>query len=373
MSKRQRFSVKDLPIISEGRESIVYNLGQGKAIKLFLDPDDEDFHGDADDARKKLQAMQTKLFDFPKNLPERVIGPQDLANDSGQICGYTMRYLDGATELAKYGEKPFRREKNIDNKDMANNVIVPVFRDLHHTVSKIHEANVIIGDFRDTNVLVKGNAAYIIDADSFQFGAYPCGVGVPDFTDPLLFDDLAEDFVLKKGVKASTDTDWYAYTAMLARSLLLVKPYGGTYVPNENISLRERIRQRITIFHEDVDLPPWATHPSALPDDLLQYFKAVLGRKNKRGIFPARLLEMRWIECPDCGVEHARSKCPKCQGLVLTTLISSQRVVHPQRPPRAPSPVIPPQKPRGQNQFKDALRDFVKGFKKGWFKPFFFS
>lgn len=346
---RKKFNAEDLKFIDEGEESLVRKLCQGVAIKLFRDPDDKDFRGDADAARKRIQTMQTKLFEFPKNLPERVLTLQELATDqSGKIIGYTMRYLDGATDLEKYGEKEFREKMGIDNKDIVNNIILPVFRDLHHTVSDIHELEVVIGDFNDTNVLVKDNAAYIIDADSFQFRSpsrfYPGVMLKGDFTDPLLilYDKSSQKLKLKKGALASTDTDWYAYNVMLVRSLLLVKPYGGTYKSDENITDRDRIRERITIFHKDevshksdMELPEWAIHPDMLPDDLLQHFYEVFGKNNKREPFPAYLLDMRWTRCSQCGAEHARARCPNCH----------------------------------RKKSKGFLEGFKKGFKKG-FDPF---
>jgi H/ACA ribonucleoprotein complex subunit 3 len=171
-------------------------------------------------------------------------------------------------------------------------------------------------------VLIKDKAAYIIDADSFQFRSpsrfYPGVMLKDDFTDPLLYDKSSQDLKLKKGARASIDTDWYAYNAMLMQSLLLVKPYGGKYTHNVKIEATERIRLGFTIFNKDVDLPDWAIHPSMLPDNLLQHFYEVFGADNKRGSFPEYLLNMYWTKCTNCGAEHARTRCPNCYRTVTS-------------------------------------------------------
>src|SRR4051794_39426832 len=117
MGVRDRFNVGDLPPhISEGGEALIFvdqKRFPGKALKLFLDPDEDDFSGDekkAAAARQKLSEIQRKLVEFPKSLPERVMVPIELARDPDappgkQIAGYYMRHVEGATELQRFSEK----------------------------------------------------------------------------------------------------------------------------------------------------------------------------------------------------------------------------------------------------------------------------
>jgi hypothetical protein len=241
--------------------------------------------------------------------------PLKLARDpdapSGMtVAGYFMHFLKGAEQLAHYKKRDFLNGLGIEHVDILNWTILPVFRDLHNTVTELHrhKPQVLIGDFSDTNVLVKGSSAYLCDADSFGFGKYPARMGKPEFSDPLLS---------KKG--PSPDTDWYAYTVLLVQSLLGVMPYGGRYfLPGKKMPmpLEKRIRQRISVFHEGVKptefATKWTISPTMLPDNLIEHFKAVFGHKDKRGIFPAQLLDMRWSRCVKCQAVHARTKCPAC-------------------------------------------------------------
>jgi len=142
-------------------------------------------------ARERLALHQQKLMQFPQSLPERVIAPQGLVmNQSGRrILGYTMPLLTNAEVLLRYCD---RRRRVGDHRQVQQAVttqsIVDLFLDLHETVAKLHFADVVIGDFNDLNILVQGTQAFLIDADSFQFGSFPCSVFTARFVDPLLCD-----------------------------------------------------------------------------------------------------------------------------------------------------------------------------------------
>ncbi len=298
---------------SRGEADVYFDNVNSRAVKVFKGPDHPDikgFKGDEDTAEEKIKLMKEKLPNFPQNLPKRVITPKELARDENdRILGYTMRYVDGANELGNYSNPSFHENAGLSN-EKANEIVLAVFRDLHHTVTEIHEADVVIGDFSDDNVLVKENKAYIIDADSFQFGKYRSTMFKPDFLDPKLIEPKGKDLNIKEGAKQTPDTDWYAYDVMLLQSLLLVKPYGGTYKRDPLISPEGRLKNRITIFNKEVELPEDIIPHYMLPDDLIQHFEDVFSKKDKRGEFPDYLLDMKWKKC-GCGAEHSRAACPK--------------------------------------------------------------
>jgi hypothetical protein len=90
----------------------------------------------------------------------------------------------------------------------------------------------------------------------------------------------------------------------------------------------ERIDKRINIFHEDVKLPECAAEPSVLPDNLIEHCKAVFGQKNKRGIFPLHLLDMRWVRCVKCQAIHARVRCPTCGAVIAEAPEETQEAIN---------------------------------------------
>ncbi len=313
--------------IGKGGEADVYDIGGEKALKIFKPPDHLDYKDEPHEqtaARERIAEHQRKLPAFPKGLPSRVIAPEELATGrSGQqILGYSMTFLQGAEVLLRYADKNFR-QSGVDS-----NAVVEIFQDLHTTVQAIHKAQVVLGDFNDLNVLVKGTDAYVIDADSFQFGKFLCRVFTAKFVDPLLCDPKQTRLVLNQ--PHTEDSDWYAYAVMLMQCLLFVGPFGGVYRPKDlanRIPHDARPLHRITVFHPDVRYPKPAVPADRLPDDLLERFRQVFA-EDKRGEFPVKLLEdLRWTKCTKCGTEHARRVCPECaQGVRLPVVTVRGRV-----------------------------------------------
>ncbi|MFH1430526.1 MAG: hypothetical protein ABIG71_03330 [Candidatus Uhrbacteria bacterium] len=320
--KRIRVSPKQA--IGKGGEADVYDIGKGLALKIFKQPNHPDYQGqpiEQQGAKERINAHQKKLPAFPKGLPKHVIVPEVLAHNQKQrVIGYAMPLVSGAELLRRYGERSFR------SGGVPNSAVVDIFRDLHGTVHGTHAANVVIGDFNDLNVLVRGTDAWLIDADSFQFGPFPCRMFTARFVDPLLCDPKQPHLMLAHPHNA--DSDWYAYAVMLMQSLLFVDPYGGVYRPKEKrqrCTHDERPLKRITVFHPEVKYPKPAVPYGVLPDDLLQYFHLMF-EKDKRGEFPALLLEnLRWTSCGQCGTEHARSVCPNCAA--AAPVATKQKVV----------------------------------------------
>jgi len=294
----------------KGGEADVYKV-QGKAIKIFKQPNHPDLTNSPEEqagARHRLQIHQTKLPNFPKNLPSKVISPEGIVKDkAGNILGYSMPLIEGTEVLLRYSDKKFRRS-------IPSQSIVDIFLSLHETVGKIHDSNVVIGDFNDLNILVKNSEAYVIDADSFQFKSFPCTVFTARFVDPLVCDPNANGLVLSQ--THNWESDWYAFTVMLMQSLLFVDPYGGIYRPKDaskRVTAGLRPLHRITVFNPEVRYPKPALPLDRLPEELLEHFKQVF-ENDLRGKFPRQLLEsLHWQVCPSCSTEHARSYCPVCQ------------------------------------------------------------
>ncbi|MDJ0737844.1 MAG: hypothetical protein QNJ47_27935 [Nostocaceae cyanobacterium] len=318
----KRIKLNPRHAIGKGGEADVFDIGKGKALKLFKSPSHPDYQGlphEQKAARERLQIHQQKLPAFPCNLPQKVIAPEELVTDKNgkTILGYTMPFIKDAEVLLKYGERSFRQG------GVSQQTVVSIFKDLRETVSQLHFAGIVIGDFNDLNVLIKGIEAYFIDADSFQFGSFPCQVFTARFVDPILCDAKANQPLLK--LPHNSESDWYAFTVMLMQSLLFVEPYGGVYkpkTPSEKIPHAARPLHRITIFHPQVRYPKPAIPYKVLPDELLHYFHQVF-EKDIRGEFPQHLLEnLHWTKCTNCGTEHGRPTCPDCTHPVPSTIKS---------------------------------------------------
>jgi H/ACA ribonucleoprotein complex subunit 3 len=310
---QKRIKVNPKNAIGKGGEADIYDLKNGKVLKLFKPADHPDYELLPQEqlaAKARIALHQQKLPAFPQNLPMRVIKPEALATDKqGMILGYAMPFLQNTVPLLKYSDRNYRQTNGISQQ-----FITELFRDLHESVIKIHQANVTIGDFNDLNLLVSDHQVHLIDADSFQFGQFPCQVFTARFVDPILCDRQANQPILTSS--HNPESDWYAFTVMLMQSLLYVDPYGGVYKPKSQtaqIPHSARPLHRITIFHPDVRYPKPAIPYKVLSDDLLHHFHNCF-EKDWRGDFPQNLLSsMRWTKCNQCGIEHLRTTCPICR------------------------------------------------------------
>lgn len=309
--------------VGKGGEGEVFDLGDGRAFKLFKGPTHPDYIGnddqhvrDREGAKLRLSLMQKKLPAYPK-LNDRVVAPLDVVTDAGdQVVGFTMPLMTGAQVLRQLTKQGFRAQAGIDN-----NAVVKVFLDLHRTVSDLHSKKVQIGDFNLLGVLFKGATPFLIDADSFQFGQFPCRSFTPRFVDPLV---CAKDQLVLNG-NHSEVTDWYAFALMLFECLLYVAPYGGVLTGALAKQVKPDLRplHRISVFHKDVRYPDKGTPIESLNDDVLDLYHRLL-EKDWRGAFPVQLLErMNWVECTSCGAVHCRTKCPVC-ALVTPGAAASQ-------------------------------------------------
>lgn len=307
--------------IGKGGEADIYDIGNAQALKLFKPPTHPDFVGQPIEqigAQQRLDIHQTKLIDFPSNLPSNIVKPIDLAYfPQNRIAGYTMQLIKGAELISRYSEPQFRRT-------VPNEEVRDVFLDLYQTLNLTHQSKVIFGDFNDLNVFVKDKKAYVLDADSFQFGKYFCTTFTNKFIDPLNIrpttakerqdnQNMGSFIMCKPHNEAS---DWYAFAVILFQSLLLVDPYGGIYKPQDKtkaINHGDRPLHRITVFNSEVKYPKPAIHFNVLPDDLLDFFQKTF-EEDYRGPFPKNLLEcLNWTICPSCGTVHARATCPSCK------------------------------------------------------------
>ena len=303
-------TLRPADIVGGGGEADIYRKG-GLAYKIFKQPNHADF-SKSPEAQKaavaRLAEHQQKLLAFPKGLPARVIAPAELVRDGrGRIAGYAMPFLKDAEVLLRYGQRAFR-DQGVSDKDM-----VAILADLYKTVQAVHGAGVVIGDFNDLNVMVRGREALLIDADSMQFGAFRSNSFTAQFVDPRICDPAKALPVMVR--PHTTDTDWYAYLIMLMQSLLFVGPFGGVYRPSnpkDQVPHDGRSLKRISVFHPDVRYPKPARSFGILPDTLLDLLERTF-EKDERGTPALPLIEgLRFTTCSKCGTAHARTVCPGC-------------------------------------------------------------
>ncbi|HUP19874.1 MAG TPA: hypothetical protein VM778_07970 [Gemmatimonadota bacterium] len=338
----RRIDLARLPVVGEGGEAIIYALGGGRVAKVFKTPDHPDFAADASAraaAELRLDEHQTKLAAFPVPAPPRLVAPSSVLRDEGgRVVGYAMPFIDGADLLIRYGERSFREGRVPDA------AVCALFRDLHATLVAVHRAGIVVGDLNDLNILARGSEAWLIDADSMQFGGYRSRVFTERFLDPALAAAGVSRPVLDRPYDEAAD--WYAFACLLMQSLLYVGPFGGVYRPRsaaERVAHPARPLHRISIFHPDVRYPKPARPLAILPDALIEHFRGVF-EAGRRGPFPADLLTtLHWTACARCGLTHARGSCPACRAAAPVSPLPARRVrgtVTATRVARAPGPIL---------------------------------
>ncbi len=316
----RRVELAPTALVGQGGEAEVYDLGDGRVVKLFKPAGHPDFAG-LDDAQRAAPARiaehQAKLPAFPARMPARVVAPVALATRArrGDVVGYAMPKVTGDA-LYHVGEPRWRRDHHVELERVTR-----ALADLARTVGDIHAAGVVIGDFNDLDVLVEDEACWIIDADSFQYGGWRCALFTERFVDPRLCDPRASAPVLVR--PHDRDSDWFAFAAIALRSLLAVGPYGGVHTPADparRVPAGQRALRGLSIFDADVVAPRAALPIAVLPDELTGVFHAIFSR-GARGPFPvARLDDLRWRRCA-CGADHARTSCPLCRTMVAVPAV----------------------------------------------------
>jgi len=128
--KRVKLNLKS--VIGKGGEADIYDIGNGKVLKLFKPANHADYELLPQEqlaATARIALHQQKLRVFPQNLPARVIKPETLATDKQgtNILGYTMPFLQNTVTLLKYSDRNYRSTNGISQQFVTN-----LFRDLHH-------------------------------------------------------------------------------------------------------------------------------------------------------------------------------------------------------------------------------------------------
>ena len=283
-------------LIQSGGEGMVFAVGH-TAVKLYHQP-------------RPHQAQKLRhLLHLP--LPANVLGPCALVQDfQGKVIGFQMPKLPDSSQPLKQLANPLYCQKH----SIQTQAIVHLFQQIHHTLSQLHQANIIVGDLNDQNIFFSPPSPlpspFWIDSDSYQFALYPCPVANLSFLDPDLYhvSDFSQQPVF------TPHTDWYAYFVLLIKSLLQLHPYGGTH--KQHKSLQARAQAGISILNPAVITPQRARHLETLSDDLLHHLHLVFD-KSHREPFPLNLLTSyanNLTNCPQCSLAYPRQRpaCPTC-------------------------------------------------------------
>ena len=235
-------------IIGKNRASVAELIGRGGEGEVYAIKDCSDlavkiYNLNLRSIREdKVRAMVGEGLAVKTSL---VAYPGEVVTDrSGNFLGFVMRLVSGYRPLHEL-YSPKSRQRHFSKVDYR--FIVRAALNVARAVGKVHQTGCIIGDLNHSGVLVAQDATVaLIDADSFQFSlngkAYPCVVGVPDFTPPELHGkNLAT-------VQRTIEHDSFGLAVAIFHLLFMGRhPYAGRY-KGPDISMGDAIAQNRFAF-----------------------------------------------------------------------------------------------------------------------------
>ncbi len=258
--------------IGKGGEGEVYALESvpNGAVKIYK----ENLRGRRE---PKVRAMITNALAATTDL---VAFPAEIVTDlKGGFTGFMMRLVTGYQPMHEL-YSPKSRKLHYPKADYR--FLVRAALNVTRAVGKVHQTGCVIGDFNHSGVLVSRDATVaLIDADSFQFTingrAYPCVVGVPDFTPPELH---GADLPTVTRTKAH---DHFGLAVAIFQLLAMGKhPYAGRFA-GADLTMSEAIAQNRFAFslsrsRETRTIPPPGSITlKDLPAPITQAFEAAFG------------------------------------------------------------------------------------------------
>lgn len=223
-------SVEGKPIYSGG-EGEVFRTYKNLMIKIYYSK-----HINYQNYLK-LNAM----VDDPVSHPQ-IIWPLDLVyNDDHQFVGYVMKEVNNAQSMDDLRDVGFSPYKPLERIDIGIQLL--------KNVRYLHQRNILIGDMKFDNILVKNpHEVYLIDTGSFQVKDYPCTVFNLEFTDTSISESN-----LKKNLR-DPDSEYFPINKILFELLILKSPFYSS----QNIEIDAANNRE---FHYTLEPPKFSSDP----------------------------------------------------------------------------------------------------------------
>ncbi len=298
IDKTTKIALKTQDVIGVGGEGTIFKVMLAQSLpiatKIYHQPNQRK-------AQKLKELIQLNLSDLSE-----IVSPLKLVWDSSsKVVGFTMKLLSSGQQALDFlSVRKYREANSISTKD-----IMEIFIKLHKVLTELHQRGVIVGDLNPLNILFKKTEIALIDADSFQFGSYPCEVATERCLNPRLY---GVNLSLKPAFRQ--EDDWYAFLVLFFSSLLLVHPYGGVH-PSIR-TLTKRAQGKITVLDKSVIYPKIAYSPDLVPKELKDIFLKTFAEHQSVSLNRDLLEEFKTdlIKCSTCDFYYPKylKNCPGC-------------------------------------------------------------
>lgn len=273
--------VDEACVLGAGGEGRVYGVtgAPNLAAKIFDD-------GGRPDREEKLQTM---LANAPARLTAgghtSIAWPEDLLSEApgAAAIGYLMARVSNGRVIDDY----YNPQARLEHCPLFHyEYLLVVARNLASAVRSLHQRGYVIGDVKQSNILVTPNALVtLVDTDSFQVRSeengrvYRCPVGTPEYTPPELQGLAAPGLLVP-------EHDLFGLAALIFQLLMEGShPFAGAYTGEDDPPpIGDRIQKgwfpydrsalatlNGATFKRQVDLfaPPFVPARKALPFTVL--------------------------------------------------------------------------------------------------------
>lgn len=283
--------------LASGGEAVIREYDAKTVMKVF--------HPKIDIAKKE---RKVKFFMPMKNrLPQNAICPIEKVTIKGNFAAYLMRKLVDAEDLHMLTKPKYLATAGLSNKD-----VLEIITKLGQDLGKMHALGIIIGDISDYNFLMNGKCVYIIEADSWGMeGKFSPDAYTEMFTCP-------DSYAPGGSINFSKENEYYNFAVLAFYMLTKIHPFGGTYLPEKNLSIPERMKRKISVLgahKKEIKIPKiigsWEWMSPQLKKDFVEIFE----HGKKFDITPDLLdLFNNMKYCSTHGIYYYSkySECPLC-------------------------------------------------------------
>lgn len=314
--------VEDNHFAQGGEGSIHTVLGYNLVAKIYNDKERTPWR------EKKLLGMTAiSTTDFPG-----IAWPKAVLYERGNFVGFVMENIANTEKLSTIFINNPGKYNFKDKLDIAIS--------LCERVSFIHSKNQCIGDFSDQNIGVRGNTAFLYDADSFQFNdyllskqKYRCVVYTDDYVAPEVLKALDKYKSLRKmpTTAYSIQSDLFVLAIHIFKLLYGCHPFACRVTGNaQQPCINDSIKNGFSPFfikRTGFDIPISAPPLTQLPVNLQTMFETafITGNQNPhvrptadRWLTALKLL--RQMPMKTCSKKHAyleqtNTDCPWCKAI----------------------------------------------------------
>ena len=128
------------------------------------------------------------------------------------------------------------KPKFLTRANLTNRDVLQIVTNLGTDLGKLHAAGIIIGDISDYNFQISGKNEYLIDVDSWGIkGKYAPDAYTEFFT-------CSDSYNSDGTIKFSIENEDYNFAILAFYMLARIHPFGGTYLPDKNMSQIKRMK-----------------------------------------------------------------------------------------------------------------------------------